>query len=124
MNTANRPRRVWIAESNLPVRQTLRIFLEERLSCLVVGESETVDNLIEQIGSANPDLLLIAWDLLRWSSGCLIGDLRRQCPHMKVVCLGSRPGTAARAMAAGADAFASKADHPLRLKAVIEAALS
>jgi len=124
MNTANRPRRVWIAESNLQVRQTLRIFLEERLSCLVVGESETVDDLIEQIGSTSPDLLLIAWELLNSGSGCLLDELHMQFLQMKVICLGSRPGTAAQAIAAGADAFASKADHPLRLKAVIEAALA
>lgn len=89
----------------------------------VVGESETADGLIDRLQEVCPDLLLIAWGLPGKITSDLIRELREIRPEVKVICLSSETGLAEIALAAGADAFASKSDHPLQLKAAIDAVL-
>ena len=73
-------------------------------------------------GSADP----CAGPLLDWGFGAgepeaLLRDLRRDCPALRVIALSGRPEARRAALAAGADAFVSKADPPEQLIGAIEA---
>jgi DNA-binding NarL/FixJ family response regulator len=107
----NRPR-VYIAENNLFVRESLNVFLDQHLSFEVIGETDTLDGLKEALAGCEPDLLIIAWDLPGKMDGQVIRELRGRRPGIKIVAMSGKPGSEVAALRAGADAFVSKADPP------------
>jgi len=64
-----------------------------------------------------PDLVLLDWELPGLAGPRLLITLRATCPDLLVIVLSGRPGAQRAALAAGADAFASKSDPPERLLA-------
>jgi DNA-binding NarL/FixJ family response regulator len=107
----NHPR-VYIAENNLCVRESLKMFLDQRLSFEVIGETDNLCGLSEAVALSEPDLLIIAWDFSGRLNGQIIQELRGRRPGMKIIAMSSKPGSKVAALRAGADAFVSKADPP------------
>lgn len=111
--------RVFIADHQLKVRFALRTLLLRRPGIEVVGEADTAEDLLAQVGSTQPDLLLLHW---RLGDGMpkLLTDLKRVRPEMKVIVLSVRQEACREAMAAGAEGFVCKMDPPEKLLAAIE----
>ena len=87
-----------------------------------VGEASDMAGLLEQLRETAPDVVLLDWKLRGQSGGAALGLVRSGHPGTHVIVMGNRPEVRAEAMAAGADAFISRVDHPDRLIAAIEAA--
>jgi DNA-binding NarL/FixJ family response regulator len=117
-NTRNHPR-VYIAENNQWVRQTLRVFLRQYMSFEVIGESETRESVIQGVAACAPDVLILAWELPGGVDRGLIQTLREKRPQMKIISLGSHPEAEKSALLAGVDAFVSKGDPPEFLEAAL-----
>lgn len=117
--------RVLLADDQASLRSAVRLLLEQEPDIEVVGEAAEAGILLSIVGAVAPDLLLLDWELPGTHAGNgserLLQRLRSCCPHIAVIVLSGRPEAAARAMAAGADYFVSKAEPPdSLLTAVLE----
>jgi DNA-binding NarL/FixJ family response regulator len=111
--------RILLADDQPKVRLGLRLLLEQEEWANVVGEAAGAQSLLAQVEAAQPDLVLLDWSLHRSEKPDLLSALRGRCPGLAVVVLSGQPEAEQGALAAGADAFVSKADPPERLLAAI-----
>ena len=111
--------RILLADDQRKVRFALRVLLERQPGIEVVGEAIDAQDLFAQTEATRPDLVLLAWELPNLAATGSLPALRRVCPGLSVIALSGRPTARRAALAAGADAFVSKADPPERLLATI-----
>jgi DNA-binding NarL/FixJ family response regulator len=109
--------RVLLADDRPKTRFALRLLLERQPGIQVVGEAADAEELLVQAKATFPNVVLLDWELPK--DGSLMSALRGTCPHLCVIALSGRPETRTAALAAGADAFVSKADPPERLLAAV-----
>jgi DNA-binding NarL/FixJ family response regulator len=107
--------KIMIADSQTRVRHGLRILLEQQPGWNVEGEAANANELIEQIHSDCPDLVLLDGELPGMPLERLMVSLREDCPDVLIVSLSGRYEQRQTALEAGADAFASKAEPPEKL---------
>jgi DNA-binding NarL/FixJ family response regulator len=112
--------RILLADDQPKVLFALRVLLERQPDVQVVGAVTTVEELLTQIQETCPDLLLLGWELPDLATIGSLPALHQVCPKMFVVVLSGRWEARQAAVAAGADAFVSKADPPERLLATIQ----
>ncbi len=122
--------RVFFADDEIKVRSALRLLLEQETRALVmVGEAADARSLLAQAQAAQPDLVLLDWELpgLRpnghaavvESPGALIVKLHELCPTLKIIALSGSPEARREVLEAGADEFICKVDSPERLVEVL-----
>lgn len=113
--------RVFIADDQFKVRSALRLLLEQDPDVSVVGEVAEVADLLVQVKTVRPDIVLLDWELpgLRAAKDWL-PVLRSLCPHLSVIVLSGRLEARRAALAASADAFIYKCDPPERLLAAVK----
>ena len=104
--------KICIADSQARVRYGLRILLEQQAGWEVVCEATCAIELIQQIRSALPDVAIIDWDLPGMPIEVLIRALNEDRPDLLVISLSGRHELRQSALAAGADAYASKVEPP------------
>jgi DNA-binding NarL/FixJ family response regulator len=85
----------------------------------IAGEAVDAEELIAEVETTCPDLVLLDWRLRGRAVTDLLHTLRRMCPDLYVIVLSGRPEERQMALAAGADAFVSKVDPPESLLAAI-----
>jgi len=112
--------RVLLADSQSRVRFALSSLLEEQSGLTVVGEATDCQELLAQAEAECPDLVLIDWDLPGLTGVDLLAALQRICPGLHVIALSSRPEVEQETLAAGVQAFVSKAGPPEPLLAAIQ----
>jgi DNA-binding NarL/FixJ family response regulator len=108
-----------LADDESNVRFALRVLLEQRLAVQVVGEATDVNDLLNGIKTACPDVVLLDWGFGDGATIDLLSLLRTRCPNLAVIVLSGHPEAREAALAAGADAFVSKADPPEQLLTAI-----
>jgi DNA-binding NarL/FixJ family response regulator len=113
--------RVLLADNQVEVRSALRFLLEQEPEIDIVGETAEAQDLLSQAEIAQPDLVLLDWELPGSLVAELLFALRARCAQMKVVALSGRPEARQEALAAGIDAFVSKGDPPEYLLTVLHA---
>lgn len=106
--------RILIADDEAEVRSALRILLKSQPSLAVVGEAANALELLEQIETAQPNVLIVDWGMIDRTADTL-ASLRERYPALRVIAISGRTEARAAALAAGAVAFASKGDPPDRL---------
>jgi DNA-binding NarL/FixJ family response regulator len=111
--------RILLADDQPKVRFALRVLLERRSGFEVVGEAVDADDVLAKVRATGPDLILLEWELPGSVGADLLSALRGICPGLFIVALSGRPEACQAALAAGADAFVSKAEPPERLLATI-----
>jgi CheY-like chemotaxis protein len=111
--------RILVADDQHEVRSALRFLLEQERGLYIVAEAVDAQELVARTTATSPDLVLLDWELPGLKDGTLAA-LRRTHPGLRVVALSGRPEARRAALAAGADAFVSKANPPERLLAAIE----
>lgn len=111
--------RVLLADDKTQVRSALRLLLEHEEGMTVVGEADNSTDVLAAVQQACPDMVLLAWELPPQGGCAVLSALRAARPGLIVVALSSRPEARYEALAAGADAFVSKADPPEQLLAAI-----
>jgi DNA-binding NarL/FixJ family response regulator len=114
--------RILLADGESNVRYGLRVLLEERPEFEVVGEAADAEDLLAQIETACPDLVLLSWVLPGLAGTDLLLALRSVCDDVYVIVLSGRPEARQAILDAGANAFISKVESPERLLAVIASA--
>jgi DNA-binding NarL/FixJ family response regulator len=90
----------------------------------VVGESGAAEGLVERIGAAGADLVLVDWTLAGPGDNGVVAALRELSPRPRVIALSGRPEHRDEAIAAGVDAFVSKGDPPDHLLSTVRATLA
>ena len=111
--------RVLLADDQSKVRSALRLLLEQEPELSGVSEATDADELLAQVGTVCPDIVLLDWELPGLPRHDLLSTLRARCPHLKVIALSGRPEARQAALAVGADAFVSKGEPPERLLAAV-----
>ncbi len=111
--------RVLLADGDSDVRGALRLLLTHDLGMQVVGEAADAAALRAQAQDTAPDLLLLDWALA--DAGAAVAGLRTLLPRLRIVVLSAHPEARSQALAAGADAFVSKADAPAQLVTALRA---
>ncbi len=112
--------RILLADHRPKVRFALRVLLTQRPGLEIAAEAVDAEDLLVQIESVCPDLVLLDWKLPGLPVTGLLLTLRKTCPKACVIILSGRPEVRRAALDAGADAFVSKVDPPERLLAVID----
>ena len=111
--------RILLADDQPKVRFALRVLLVSMSDISVVGEVTDVDELVSQIDSTNPDMVILDWQLPGLREIGSILALRKDRPDLFVIALSGRPELEQAALDAGADYFVSKIDPPDRLLATV-----
>jgi DNA-binding NarL/FixJ family response regulator len=114
--------RVVLADQQADVRSALRLLVTHVLGLQVVGEVTAAADLWTQVQDTRPDLLLLDWGLLGAAVGAILARLHAMYPNLQVIVLSGHPEAHQHALAAGADAFVSKADSPEQLLKTLRAA--
>lgn len=113
--------RVLLADGDPDVRGALRLLLIQDLGMQVTGEAADAIELRGRTQAARPDLLLLDWTLAGARASDVMAGLRALSPGLRIVVLSAHPETRPHALAAGADAFVSKADAPAQLVTTLRA---
>ena len=111
--------RVLLADDQVHIRSALQMILKREQGMTVVGEVSEAKELVDQIVSTHPDLVLLDWELPGLPAIGSLAGLQRICPNLLVIILSERPEVQREALAAGADAFVSKVDSPEQLLATL-----
>jgi DNA-binding NarL/FixJ family response regulator len=93
--------------------------LEQEEGIVVVGEASGAESALAHIAQTCPDIVLLDWSLQGAAANGLLYVLRQTCSHLRVIVLSGQPAVEDDALAAGAEAFVSKADPPERLLAAL-----
>jgi DNA-binding NarL/FixJ family response regulator len=110
-----------LADDETRVRFALRVLLSRQAGVEVAGEAVNAAGLLALLAQGSPDLLLLDWELPDVAGAPLVAAVRGLCPRLPIIVLSGRPDVRRAALAAGADAFVSKADPPERLLAALAA---
>ena len=101
---------VLLANGHTQVRWALRTVLKEEPDLTVIGEVSDSKDLLAQAQILRPELILLEWELLGPAAGRLLAALCDLDVPTKVIVLSRQPECEGAALAAGADAFVSKAN--------------
>ena len=102
------------------MRRALKTLLDTRPGLEVVGEAAEKGEMISQIESARPDLLLLDDDLSVEDMVDLIATLQQFDPPPMAMILGGRSESTNAYLGAGAVAFVNNSDSPKSLLTAIE----
>ena len=108
--------RVFVADAKPEERSALQLVLLD-LNMQVVGEADNWLSTLANAPATRLDMLLVDWDLLPVDLGMqALSELRLACPNSIVVVLISHLDARQQAaLSAGADAFISKGETPVRV---------
>lgn len=109
--------RVLLAITNTDLRLSIELLLSQEPSFHVVGVASEAEGLVALINSAQPDVVILDWDLPRLSVKQLISLLQNE-GMVHFIVLGKEPGQRESILDAGATAFVVKGDPP---EALLEA---
>lgn len=112
--------RVLLADRHPEVRSALHLLLEEKAGVNVIGEVGDSYDLLWQLNSLRPDLVLLDWELPGTKSSDLVKILHQQYPELRVFALSSQPGRRGDSLKAGACEFICKSEPPEKLMAALE----
>ena len=105
---------VLLADKHPAVGWALRTMLEEEPGLRVIGEICTLEALLPAVQNHRPDLVLLEWEIQGEPLARLLEARRSLDLDTRIVVLGRQSEARADALAAGADAFLSKAENPDR----------
>ena len=113
--------RILITAGQTPTRSALRLFLQEGRGLQVVGEAADSEELLTEVQSKHPNVVLLDWELPGQPTMDLLPTLRSLNSRLFVIVLSGRPELEEAARAAGADLFFSLGDPARRLLAALQA---
>ncbi len=111
--------RILLADDREEVREALECLLEGEPEVMVVGKAANAANLMTQLQSTTPDLILLDWELPGLDRSDPLQSLRRAAPRVTVIAMSGNPEASGESIAAGADAFISKGNPPEQVLAAL-----
>ena len=117
--------RLMIVDDHPIVRRGLRELVEDELDLIVCGEVGDVDDALEQLADARPDLVLVDLSLRNGHGLDLIERIRARNKHVKLLVLSMHDDLlyAERALRCGASGYVNKQEPPDRLMEAIREVL-
>ena len=112
--------RILLADDNPAIRSALTLLLETRLNVQIVGEADSMENLLPCVTRLQPDLVILDWELTGKPEKDRVAQLRAFSPTLKVVLTSSRPEIAQQAQAVQADSYVCKSQPPEQVVHVIQ----
>jgi len=109
--SGSREVRILVADNDARVRSALQTLLKQEPE-LVIGECSDLESLMVQVKKFKPALVLLDWELRGRPATALLFAAHTLNFRPKTIVLSGRPESEQAALAAGADAFVSKADPP------------
>ncbi len=100
--------RVFIACGDTEFRSAMLQLVESEPGMVVTGMAGRSDSLLTILRAAQPEVLLLDYELTKEATAPLVRDLHDLKDQPKVVVLAIDPQVKAATLAAGADAFISK----------------
>ncbi len=113
--------RILLADDNSALRSALVLLLETRLNARVIGEANSMEDLLVKAAVKRPDIIILDWELPGTPKAGRIAALRDVHPFVKVIITSSKPEAAQQALAARADAYISKSEPPEKMMHVLQA---
>lgn len=111
--------KIMLADDLDILRSALRYWLEQNSSFQIVAEVGEAKALLPQVLAHQPDILLLDWELRGLQHDqqdrLLVRALHAALPHLRIIAMSAQPEAQTQALAAGADAFVSKAEPPENL---------
>ncbi len=101
----DQPARVLIADPDPIVRKSLGRILSRESAIEIIGETDGVDNTIEQLDSLNPDVAMIDSHLIRTQTRNYLKEMKSASPITRFIVLSVYDLKPEEALALGADAF-------------------
>lgn len=111
--------KILLADDNPEVRSALRLLLEQEPILAMVMEVTDTQGLLAHLRENCPMVILLDWELPGLHSSDFLGLVRSRCPEMKVIALSSKFEARQEALAAGVDAFVSKAEPPEKILSTV-----
>ena len=111
--------RVLVADAHQEVRWALRTVIEEEADLTQVGEVTNSEQLVQQARTLRPEMILLEWELPGQPAEDLLAALSNSNHGTRLIVLGRHSEAEQDALAAGADAFVSKAGAPQKLLAAL-----
>jgi DNA-binding NarL/FixJ family response regulator len=111
--------RVLVADGHPEVRWALRTVVGEEPGLTMAGEVSDAEQLVQQARTLRPDIILLEWELPGQPGEDLLAALGSTSHGVRVIVLSRHPEAKRAALAAGADAFVSKADGPQEFLAAL-----
>ena len=112
--------RILLADDNPALRSALSLLLEARLNACIVGESDSMEDLLANLPLKQPDIVILDWELPGVPKADRIAILHKVYPSLKVVITSSQPEIAQQALVVHADAYVSKSEPPEQMVRVIQ----
>ena len=112
--------RILIAGGQAPSRSALRLFLQHGYDLEVVGEAADSEELLAEVQSKDPNVVLLEWKLPGEPTVALLPVLRDLKRRLVVIVLSGRPELEQSFLVAGADGFFNLGESPKRLLATLQ----
>jgi DNA-binding NarL/FixJ family response regulator len=103
--------KVFIADDQPKVRLALRVSLECQSDMVVIGEAVDAIDMLTQLKSLHPNVLLMDWEL-PGLAGSTLYALRVILPEAAIIALSSHPENQRLALGFGANGFVNKSAPP------------
>jgi DNA-binding NarL/FixJ family response regulator len=113
--------RILIAGSRALTRSALRLLLQEARGFEVVGEAADSEELLAQVQTRHPNVVLLEWGLPGQPALELLPALRGRDGRPAVIVLSARPELEQKVREAGAHALFNLGEPPRRLLATLQA---
>jgi DNA-binding NarL/FixJ family response regulator len=113
--------RILIASGRSLTRSALSFLLQEASGFEVVGEAADSEELLAQVQTRHPSVVLLEWGLSGQPGVDLLPALRDQNSRSVVIVLSGRPELEQEVRDAGAHAFFNLGEPPRRLLAALRA---
>lgn len=104
--------RIFIACADDKLRLALLYLLDHEAGLVVAGMADRLSGLVSQLEGAQPEVLILDWELSTEPMLDLMDKLRDLKCQTKVIVLSSNPQVKEAALAAGADFFINKNTPP------------
>lgn len=111
--------KIFVADPHPNSRLALQMWFDNQPGMRIVGISVDSDDLVGQVGVAQPNVVLLDWDLVASNPFNFIKNLHSLASHPTIIVLDIQPETREAAFAAGADEFSSKDQSPEQLRMIL-----
>ena len=111
--------RIFLADANRDGRLAMQMLLDHQPGMRIVGISVGSEGLVGQVGAAQPDVILLDWQIITSAPADYIKNLHLIESQPKVIVLHVRSETRRAAEEAGADCFVSKDSPPGQLLRIL-----
>ena len=104
--------RIVLATGETDLRLSIELLLSEQPGLKILGGASDTEGFLALVKSTCPDLALLDWDLPGRPVEEILGEIKQFKQHPKLIVLGARARSRAKALESGADDYVVKGKPP------------